>query len=84
MCVVQAMRPGRVDYVGAKVPAGSFGHMLGNSMSVNVLERLLPRVLVASGLLNKLPKDKWAKHGRDASWVRRRLGKREAGSGSDC
>ncbi len=34
------------------------GHAIGNAMSVNVLCRLLPRVLVAAGLLHEL-QDVW-------------------------
>ena len=32
---------------------------IGNSMSVNVLQRLLPRVAFAAGILLKLPTDPW-------------------------
>jgi hypothetical protein len=35
------------------------GHAIGNSMSRNVLDRLLPRVLHAAGLLPSLPTDRW-------------------------
>jgi hypothetical protein len=71
MCIVQGMRPGRADWSG--IAPGHFGHMLGNSMSVNVLERLLPRVLLAAGLLSVLPEDKWQKYGRKVKWLRNRF-----------
>ena len=56
MCILQGMRPSRLEWKNV-VPEGAFGHMIGNSMSVNVLERLLPRVLHAAGLIEALPKD---------------------------
>ena len=34
------------------------GKALGNAMSQNVLERLLPRVAFAAGLIQKLPADR--------------------------
>ena len=71
------MQPDRVDWRAVKVPEGSFGHMIGNSMSVNVLERLLPRVLLASGLLECKPTDWWQTHCQD---VRRLKGRFGAGS----
>ena len=37
----------------------TIGHALGNGMSINVLYRLLPRVLFAAGLLNEKPYDIW-------------------------
>jgi hypothetical protein len=42
----------------------SFNGALGNSMSVNVLQRLLPRVLEAAGLIESEDwKDHWAQEG---------------------
>jgi len=41
-----------------------FNGALGNAMSVNILERLLPRVLQAAGLIKNTDwSDKWAKSG---------------------
>jgi DNA-cytosine methyltransferase len=34
-------------------------HAIGNGMSMNVVYRLLPRVLLAAGLVNERPQDKW-------------------------
>ena len=73
MARLQGMQPGRVDWVGAGIGKGTYGHMIGNSMSVNVLERLLPKVLHAAGLLNRRPPDPWGLHYADASWVKNRL-----------
>jgi DNA-cytosine methyltransferase len=36
------------------------GRAIGDAMSLNVIMRLLPRVLVAAGLLDTLPPDVWA------------------------
>ncbi|CAK9104355.1 unnamed protein product [Durusdinium trenchii] len=36
------------------------GKALGDAMSLNILQRLLPRMLYSVGLLAKLPKDNWA------------------------
>jgi len=60
MCILQGMRPSRLVWKDI-IPEGSFGHMIGNSMSVNILERLLPKVLHAAGLIEALPKDPPAK-----------------------
>ena len=35
------------------------GHAIGNGMTVNVVLRLLPRVLYSAGLLAAKPEDKW-------------------------
>ena len=35
------------------------GHSIGNGMTVNVMLRLLPRVLYSAGLIAEKPKDKW-------------------------
>lgn len=45
--------------IGSKVPKPMIAHALGNGMSVNVVYRLLPRVLRAAGLIGKDPIDKW-------------------------
>lgn len=37
----------------------AIGHAIGNAMSRNILDRLLPRVLFAGGLLRTLPTDRW-------------------------
>ncbi len=40
--------------------ASSFGHMIGNSMSLNVIERVMIAGMWASGLLARRPVDRWA------------------------
>ena len=35
------------------------GKMLGNTMSLNVCERVLGRLLTAAGLVRKCPPDRW-------------------------
>jgi site-specific DNA-cytosine methylase len=76
MLLLQGMRSDRIDWRSLNVPEGSFGHMIGNSMSVNVLERLLPRVLVAAGLLAKDKlKDWWKENSADPCLIKRRLDK---------
>jgi hypothetical protein len=42
------------------ISPAQMGHMLGNAMSVNVLARILPRVLFAAGMIGALPTDRWA------------------------
>ena len=73
MARLQGMRPGRVDWQGAGIGQASYGHRVGNSMSVNVLERLLPRVLHAAGLVANLPPDVWRMNCSNALWVKQRL-----------
>ena len=36
------------------------GGMIGNAMSRNVLDRVLPRLLFSTGTIERLPKDRWA------------------------
>ena len=42
------------------IAAKNLRSMIGNAMSRNVLDRLMPRVLFAAGLLNRIPPDLWA------------------------
>ena len=42
------------------VNAKQLGGMIGNAMSRNVLDRIIPRLLFAIGRLNARPVDKWA------------------------
>ena len=74
MLILQGMQVGRVDWQALNVAEGSFGHMIGNSMSVNVLERLLPRVLMSAGLVprDSVP-DWWEMHHQDAAEIVRKL-----------
>lgn len=41
--------------------SAAVGQALGDSMSLNVLMRLLPRVLLSAGLVTQLPVDAWAR-----------------------
>ncbi len=49
------VNPRRYQYVEAGVSEQRVGHRLGNSMSCNVLERLLPRVLAMIGVFPSAP-----------------------------
>lgn len=51
----------------AAVKPRIFNAAIGNCMSVNVLERVLPRLLYASGILSRSLRDKWD----DEAWVAR-------------
>ena len=42
------------------VASTQLGGMIGNAMSRNVLDRVIPRLLYAAGCLDKLPVDSWA------------------------
>ena len=55
-CRLQGMNPNDFKQV---VPDAQWRKQLGNAMSVNVLERLLARLLPAVGLTGALP-DRWA------------------------
>ena len=49
-----------VPYAAAKVSPVRMAHMLGNSMSLNVLERLLPRLLALAKIFPSAPRpDAW-------------------------
>ncbi len=56
LCRLQGMNPHKLK---AAVSENQFGKQLGNSMSINVLERVLARLLCAAGLAGELP-DRWA------------------------
>ena len=55
-CRLQGMNP---DHFKQVVSDAQWRKQLGNAMSVNVLERLLARLLPAVGLTGALP-DRWA------------------------
>jgi DNA (cytosine-5)-methyltransferase 1 len=44
----------------AGVSMSKYGHMVGNSVSVNVFMRLLPSALKCAGLIEEVPEDFWA------------------------
>ena len=60
MLKVQGIVPGVASPDEYDIPERAFNAAIGNGMSVNVLERLLPRVAWAAGLLKRKVKDKWA------------------------
>ncbi len=50
-----------LDYLDVScVKKKQLGGMIGNAMSRNVLDRLVPRLLFAIGRPNQLPTDPWA------------------------
>ena len=60
LCRLQGVPDGTFDIEGCKITPAVLGHMVGNMMSVNVLERLLPRVLDAIGCRASMPTpDPW-------------------------
>ncbi len=57
---LQGFEKGSVDYVAAKVSEQRVRHMVGNAMSMNILERLLPRLLSSVGIQASRPNvDRW-------------------------
>ena len=50
MCRLQGLPPNRINYGKAKVSRAKFSKAIGNMMSVNVLQRLLPPLLRSAGL----------------------------------
>lgn len=56
---LQGFRPETVRWELAGVARTNIGKACGNAMSCSVLERLLPRVLYAGGLIKELPEDSW-------------------------
>ena len=51
MCRLQGLPPNRINYRQAKVSSKVFARAVGNMMSVNVLQRILPALLKSAGLL---------------------------------
>ncbi len=56
---LQGINPQNIPWQDLGIARSTIGGAIGNAMSVNVLERLLPRVAYAAGLLHSLPLDKW-------------------------
>ena len=50
-CRLQGLPPNRINYRQAKVSSKVFARAVGNMMSVNVLQRILPALLKSAGLL---------------------------------
>ncbi|MCP4242477.1 MAG: DNA cytosine methyltransferase [bacterium] len=63
MMQLQGVAPARVDWAKIGTSKTKAGHIIGNAMSVNVLERVLPRALFAAGLLSRPPADRWSSKG---------------------
>ena len=61
---MQGFAPGSIDWEAAGVSRTAAGTMLGNAMSCNILERLLPRVLFAIGISPPWVADPWDKLAR--------------------
>ena len=60
LCRLQGVPDGTFDIEGCKIQPATLGHMVGNMMSVNVLERLLPLVLDEIGCKCSMPTpDPW-------------------------
>ncbi len=59
--LLQGIQPDTIPYAAAGVGERRVAHMLGTSMSCNVLERLLPRVLAMVKIFPSCPRrDPWA------------------------
>jgi site-specific DNA-cytosine methylase len=57
---LQGFEKGSIDYKAAKVSEQRVRHMVGNAMSMNILERLLPRALSSVGIYPSRPNlDRW-------------------------
>ena len=54
------------DIKRSHIKRSGMNFALGNAISCNVLERLLPKVLWASGIVDKVVKDRW----EDKAWVK--------------
>ena len=57
---VQGFHPRQLDFEGAGITRSQAGGMLGNAMSLNVVERLLCEAFWCAGLSSKRPVDRWA------------------------
>ena len=59
LMMLQGFSTDTIDYRRAGVSRRRFGHMIGNSMSMNVLERLLPAALLSVGFPSPCQRDRW-------------------------
>ena len=48
------------DWQSAGISDGNMGHMLGNAVSLNVVERIMSRALFSAGLVRRRLPDRWA------------------------
>ena len=61
LMMLQGLNPNSIQFEQAGVSVQRIGHMVGNAMSLNVLERLLPCVLASVGMHPTKPApDRWA------------------------
>ena len=58
MLKLQGIHPRLVGDL-TKIPTGEANASIGNAMSANILERLLPRIAYATGLIKEPHKDSW-------------------------
>ena len=58
LCQLQGVRMLDLPHAG-KVTEREMGHMLGNSMSLNVIERVVGASLWSAGLVSMQPQDRW-------------------------
>ena len=57
----QGLTPDTIDaLVGLGIRPRKVGEMLGNALSLNVIERVLGRALWSAGLVGQLPEDRWS------------------------
>ena len=56
---MQGILPEEVPWEATQVNKTDVQGAIGSAMSVNILDRLLPRILYAAGLMQTLPTDKW-------------------------
>ena len=76
LCWVQGLNPGKdIDFAAAGVSDRQAGRMLGNAMSMDIVERLLIRGCSAAGLISHEPLDPWraganATRARSPAWAK--------------
>ncbi len=73
MCAIQGIKETDLYWQGAGISQTNFRRMIGNAMSVNVLERVLPKLLWSARLIKRRPADEWELFNRSATWVRQKV-----------
>jgi DNA-cytosine methyltransferase len=61
LCQIQGVQMTDLPKARTAVSKRAMGHMLGNSMSLNVIERVLGASLWSAGLVAAQPKDRWCR-----------------------
>ena len=56
---LQGIHPDVFNVNGCGLSRSDLNAAVGNAMSANILERILPRVAYAAGILDQCPKDLW-------------------------